>query len=233
IRVYPSDSEPEFVHAVSSSIRWEDQPIADLDSDAREALLLPWALAANQEVWQTNYMKASGIYREITDFFLDDLYVPTLYSCATYSLLFDIWGQVSNLTGEFQETIRFLPRAKALNPDFFSLALVEALSQTGNWFLALDELDNYLTLYPQHATAHMEKGIVLLNIGHYKNAVGELEEAVRIDSANPDSRYFLGVAFLGIGNVEDAIEQFNTTIELDPTHEGAKEQLNQLKQPET
>ncbi|MCG2795405.1 MAG: tetratricopeptide repeat protein, partial [Actinomycetia bacterium] len=218
IRVYPGDVEPEPAYDFSIDIRGEDQPLADLDSDAREALLLPAALAANQEVWQTNYRKASGIYREITDLFIDDLYVPTLFSCETYSFLFDVWGQVLNLIGEFQQTVRVLPRAKNINPDFISLALAKALSQTGNQVLALTELDNYLAFYPENATARMEKGIVLLTIGNYENAIGEFREAVRIDSANPNSQYFLGLAFLGIGNVEDAIEQFNTTIELDPAH---------------
>lgn len=234
IRVYPNDIEPEPIHDFFIDIRGQDRPLIDLDSDAREALLLPSALKANQEVWQTDYEEASEIYREITDLFTDDLYVPTLYSCETYSFLFDTWGQVLNLMGKFKETVQFLPRANVINPNFVSLALVNALNQEGNFFKALNELNKYLTVFPENVEAQIQKGIVLLNLDDYTSAVDKFEEISRIDSTNPRLHYFLGLAYLEVGNTEGAVEQFNITIELDPSGEfalGAKKQLDQMMQP--
>ena len=192
------------------------EPLADLDSDAREAIALPDILKAYVVVNNGDLKTAERLYSGVTDYGEKDLYVPTLYGCETMSNVFDLWAQVLNELGNYQKTVKEMPRALLVNPNFVSLAYAHALTETGDDPAALHELDNYLTTYAGTPAAYIEKGEVEIMKALFKDAVVSLRKAVDLDPNDPKSRYDLGVALFRSGDKKGAEEQFKAAVEKGP-----------------
>jgi len=210
------------------------EPLGDLDSDAREAIALPNILKAYVAINSIDLKAADRLYSSVTDYGEVDLYVPTLYGCETISNVFDLWAQVLNQLNDFNRTVKEMPRALVINPNFVSLAYAHALTETGNDVAALNELDNYLTTYQGTAAAYIEKGEVLILQGQFDQAVTALRQAVQIDPNDPKSLYDLAVALYRSGDRKAAQQEFRSAVEKGPqTQYGQQAQnlLNTLKFP--
>jgi tetratricopeptide (TPR) repeat protein len=192
------------------------EPLADLDSDAREAIGLPEILKAYIAVNDSDLAAASRLYAGVTDYGEKDLYVPTLYGCETLSSVFDLWAQVLNQLGDFQRTVKEMPRALTVNPNFVSVAYAHALTETGDYAAAIQELDQYITVNSGAAIAFVEKGEAEILLGQFSDAVVSLRKAVELDPNDPKSRYDLGVALYRSGDKKGAKEQFKAAVQKGP-----------------
>lgn len=158
VRLLPPDPRREEQQAVEIkpaepvSAAW-----ADIDSDAREALLLPRSLEAVVLSGRGVYRGAAMVYEEVLPRFADDLYVPTLYSCATFSDLYEQWGYALLQTGEPGRAVDVMPEARNINPDYASLKLARAYREAGNARKALAEVNRYLVFSPANEEALEEK----------------------------------------------------------------------------
>lgn len=203
-----------------------------LDSDAREAVLLPYALEANALYTGNDLEAASAIYRDITKRFQRGLYVPTLYSVATFSELYELWGRVLNQQQKYKDTVRFLPEATRIDPDFYSLSLAEAYREAGDPGSALIELDKLLAFQPDNVQALADIGQIYLDSGQFKEAVKALKKAVALDPDNARVRYLYGLTLVDLGRTDEATTQFEKALSIDPQGPFApyaQKQLDTLK----
>jgi hypothetical protein len=201
----------------------------DLDSDGREAVLMPEVMKAMILYDRGDFSGASSIFSVVIPRFQKNLYVPTLYSCSTFSQLYEYWGRSMNALGNFKDTVSFLPQARKIDPDFVSLTLAWAYENTGDERSALNELDRYLDYYPGTAEALEEKGCVLFALGKYKQAADELSRAADLSALDQRPKYIYGRALLEAGRRQEALAQFRAVVTMDPSTEWARLSEAQLK----
>jgi tetratricopeptide (TPR) repeat protein len=180
--------------APSLYTKGKKEPYSDLDSDAREAIELPSIQKANLEFSREQYQAASDIYKGLTTRFGNDLYVPTLYSCGTFSVLHEFWGQALQRLRKYKDITIFLPQAVTINPDFYSLTLARAYFQMLDYSAALAELNGYISFNPNDAAARALRGQIYFLLKEYGSAVKEFEKAARIETNNPKYHYFFALA---------------------------------------
>lgn len=229
-RLYAPGAATEQVAPGPTRLRGTDSP-AYKDTDAREAILLPRTLLAAAELGRKDFDAANAIYKETIERFMKDIYVPTLYSCGTFSELYELWGQSLNAAGRYRDTIKYLPRAREIDPDFASPALARAYVMTGYNADAIIELDQYLVYNPGDPGPRMDLGELYMVVGEYKSATAELDKSLKINSRDARTHYIYGLTLLRLDKQSDAIERFRTASELDPdgnTGDLARKQLSRL-----
>ena len=64
--------------------------------------------------------------------------------------------------------------------------------------------------------ARNNKGVALLNLGRYEDALKAFEEAVTLSPHNTNAWYNKGVALRNLGRYEDALMALNKAVELSP-----------------
>jgi tetratricopeptide (TPR) repeat protein len=79
--------------------------------------------------------------------------------------------------------------------------------------------------YPGDAKAHLNIGAIRLARLDPPGASVELQESVRLDPGNPESRNMLGSALLGLGRTAEAIAQFQVALKLRPDYQNARYNL--------
>ena len=195
--------------------------LADLDSDAREAIVLSDIMKAYTYVYAGDLKKADLLYQRITDFGVSSLYVATLYGAETISATFELWGQTLNNQGNYRKTVQVMPRARIVDPDFTSMTYAHALTKVGQLDAALNEIDNFLLHYPSTPAAYVERGEIYILQGDYTAASSALKTAVELTPNDPRSHYDYGVALLRDNNKKAATEQFKLAIAKSPYSEWA------------
>ena len=214
VRIFPPDSDPSPPPEGPTRLRG-GRSGEFKDTDAREAILLPRALEASVLFGENRYSEASEIYEEINLAFVKDMYVPTLYSCGTFSSLFGLWGEALNLQGKYADTVKYLPLALEFDPDFTSLALGEAYMAVGDLVSSINELDRYLTYNPDDLRARNDLGEAYLTLQEYGNAMEQLNESLRIEPDDARAHLLYGKALLLLGRSLEAREHFEKVIEFD------------------
>ena len=232
VQILPEGSEPDNApRPIYLRIRESVTPYRDLDSDAREAVLLPDMLKANVEYATRSYQAASKTYRKIINRFELYMYVPTLYSCEDFTHMHEFEGQVLNLMGRYKETTLYFPRVRVIDPDYHSPTLALAYVKTAEYAKAISEFEAYLVINPKDAAVYVSLSEIYLASKEYASAIGTLEKAVKIEPDNQRYRYFYGLALQEGGRREDAAEQLKKTIQLDPNSEYAKTARRLLNLP--
>ncbi len=199
------------------------------DSDARGAILLPSSLRANTLFAQKDFHGAEEIYDRIIPLFQHNIYVPTLYSCGTFVDLYELWGQVLNGQGKYQDTVDALPHASEIEPDFYSPSLARAYSAVGDYYNALSEFDKFLTFQRSDTEAWADLGEVYIKLKDYDKAASALQESLRLDPSNQRAHLLYARVLLIQGHKDEARSQFEKVIELDPSSDTAQFARDYLK----
>ncbi|MFQ5715566.1 MAG: tetratricopeptide repeat protein [Nitrospinales bacterium] len=86
---------------------------------------------------------------------------------------------------------------------------------------------------PDDAVAHYNLGLVYIKAKEYREALVELEEALRLDPKLAKARVGLGQVYLGLERWQQAIEEFNDGLAMDPeiayAHNGLGQAYHALK----
>jgi len=213
LRINPPGTPHEDVKP--AVVRKGPEPLADIDSDARESIELSDMMRSYALLNDTRVAEAERTYERVARFASRDLYVPTLFSCEVFSNVYDLWGQVINRQEDYAKTVREMPGAFEFNPNFASLAYARALSLTGSTSAALHQLDDYITVHPDSAPAYSGLGVIRLSLNDFSGAASALRTAVKFEPDNPEIRYQLGAAYASLGD-RRAIEEFKAAIEKGP-----------------
>jgi tetratricopeptide (TPR) repeat protein len=140
-------------------------------------------------------------------------YIPSLGI-----FILTIWGAHELARGwRHQATVLSLAGTAAL---VLCMALTQR--QLGYWRDGDESLFRQaLKVTRNNYVAHNNIGIVLAKKGRIDEAIGEYQEAIRLNPYYPDPHYNLGNAFLNNGQTEEAISQFRETILLKPDYADA------------
>lgn len=186
------------------------------DSDARWAVLFPRALQASSLFAAKRFSEAAAIYRRSIRLFEKDMYVPTLYGCATCSEMYYLLGEIQQYREEYEAIVRTLPGARRLNPDFVSPALARAYAKLDRPADAIAEFGRILTRRTDDAESWTDLGEVYLGLGDYRSAADSLEKAVASGPDNARAHLAYGQALYLLGNIEGARKEFVRAVRLDP-----------------
>ncbi len=128
-----------------------------------------------------------------------------------------------------------LPRARAAAAQAIRLdsTLAEAHAALGNIREAFDwdtrgadrELERAVALDPGYATAHLYRGIHLLNRGRFDEAVAQFAQARTLDPLSAPVHMQLGRAYVSARRPEQAIPALRAAVELNPEFTAAYLQL--------
>jgi tetratricopeptide (TPR) repeat protein len=230
IRIVPETPPVDEPIRAISSLGFSAAKYPDIDSDAREAIRMPQALRANVEYGKKNYQAVSDIDLRITTFFQTDLYVPLLYSCATYSGIYEFWGRALYPLAKYQEIVDHLPQATIIDDKFVSLELARAYWQLGQYESALTELDKYLLRAPASVEALTDKGQILTVAGELDDSVEVLRTAVELGPQDQRARYSYGFALFKAGQKAAANQQLEAAVNIDPNSDFAAQAQTILEQ---
>jgi tetratricopeptide (TPR) repeat protein len=70
--------------------------------------------------------------------------------------------------------------------------------------------------YQHSATTWLKRGIAKAVGGDYQAAISNYNQALQLDSKNPDTYYNRGVAYYSLGQHQQALTDFNQSIKLNP-----------------
>ena len=125
-------------------------------------------------------------------------------------------GHLYISTGRFQYAIETFNTAILMHPDnFFNQdEEIEQLISGGDFYDALERVEDLLQDHPYRADLLMKHGDILRMMGATNDAVAEYENAVRICPDLLEATIKLGTQYLQLQQEELAAEQFNRAFEL-------------------
>jgi tetratricopeptide (TPR) repeat protein len=130
-------------------------------------------------------------------------------------------GRAPEAVQQYQAAVRLLPDS-ALAQYRLGSALVAA----GRFAEAEQPLQRSLALQPEaNAQARGDLGYCLLEEGRLPAAIGQLQEAVRLEPGNTDARNNLGAALARSGRHAEAAVQFQEVLRLEPLSASAHANL--------
>lgn len=130
-----------------------------------------------------------------------------------------------------------LPRARAAAAAAIGLdsTLAEAHAALGNIRETFDwdaagadaEFARAVALDPSYSTAHLYRGIHLVNRGRFNDAIAELTQARALDPLSAPVRMQLGRSYVSAHRPDEAITVLRTALELNPSFAAAHVQLGE------
>ena len=106
--------------------------------------------------------------------------------------------------------------------------LAGILGQRGAHEEALMLWDRLLTLQPDHAVAHHEKGLIYSRTGRLALAITALQASCAADAANPVAANNLAVMLSDAGRKSEALDQFTRALALQPGNIHIEHQIRRL-----
>jgi tetratricopeptide (TPR) repeat protein len=74
---------------------------------------------------------------------------------------------------------------------------------------------------PQLANEHINRGVTFGQMGHFRQSIASLTDAIRLAPTNPDGYFNRGTVYLQQGDFKKAIEDFSNVIRFSPEDETA------------
>jgi Flp pilus assembly protein TadD len=141
-------------------------------------------------------------------------------------------GQALLQNGRLDQAKVAFERALALSPNSAPsmTALAVVASKQGDDATAIAWCRRALAI-DDHSTAALQQlGVALLRQGDLAGAVATFERAVRLDPSDKDSLNRLGVAYVRSGRRDDARRAWEGALAIDPQFDGARQNLERLRQ---
>lgn len=125
-------------------------------------------------------------------------------------------GHLYAATGKFTDAVETFNTAILMHPDnyFCQDEEIEQLLSEGNFYDALERIEDLLQDHPNRADLLMKHGDILRMMGASTDAVSLYEQAVRICPDLLEAAIKLGTQYLQLQQDEPAAEQFNRAFEL-------------------
>jgi Flp pilus assembly protein TadD len=141
-------------------------------------------------------------------------------------------GQALLQNGRLDQAKSAFERALALSPNSVPsmTALAVVASKQGDDATAIALCRRALTVDDHSIAALQQLGVALLRQGDLPGAVTTLERAVQLDASDKESLNRLGVAYVRSGRRDDARRAWERALAIDPQFEGARQNLERLRQ---
>ena len=125
-------------------------------------------------------------------------------------------------TAKHDRKIAVMDAVNKLNPDDYAY-LTRGLSHfaKGDEDLAISDLDAVLWLNPDHAGAHLLRGILLGNRKQWDRMITDMNELIRLRPDDSEAYYRRGMAYGELDLLDQALVDLCEAIRLDPEHADA------------
>lgn len=134
-------------------------------------------------------------------------------------------GSIDDAITHYREAIRLAPRyAEAYNN------LGVALLREGRAPEAANQFARALALKPRNAGVHYNLGNALATQGRGDEAIAQYADALQLEPRLPDVHNNWGNVLMVEGRVAEALAHYAQALALDPSHEGARRNLERLRQ---
>jgi tetratricopeptide (TPR) repeat protein len=70
--------------------------------------------------------------------------------------------------------------------------------------------------YPSNVRAYISLGYLLFQAGHVQEAIGEYEQALRVNPVCAEAHVYLGIALFSVGDVQGGLRHFQRSVQLRP-----------------
>ncbi len=134
--------------------------------------------------------------------------------------------------GQADAGVAAFQHALEIDPDF-TLARVNlgwALANSNRLPEAIGQFEQVLHEQPNLPSAALKFGLAYAIHGRFPEALPHLARAVELQPDDPEMRYVLGRALLGLGRTTEAVRQFENALRFNPTHAGARGELERIRQ---
>ncbi len=109
--------------------------------------------------------------------------------------------------------------------------LATAYQNSGNYEKSLETFDRILKLEPQDALSTVNRGIVLMKMRRYLDAVSGIERGRSLGNNSDTAFYYLGLAHLNLGHYQEAKRYFTEALKVNPQCTKAQDGLQTLEGP--
>src|ERR1041385_5771758 len=82
---------------------------------------------------------------------------------------------------------------------------------------------------PSTYTCYVARAKALIHFGYYDRAIVDLKKAIDLEAGSLDGHYYLGMAYEFDHQVDNAIEQYGIFLTLDPTADGTRKRVEDMK----
>lgn len=110
----------------------------------------------------------------------------------------------------------------------YSERLAELLIQKGDAKSAMKIIDRAIEINPETVKTHIKKATFHFYLKEYKNAILQLNEALKIDLYNSDAYFWKGMCYLEMDDTAKSISSFQTAVELNSMNYDAYMELGIL-----
>ncbi|MCH4553640.1 tetratricopeptide repeat protein [Aestuariibaculum lutulentum] len=139
-------------------------------------------------------------------FELDPNFIDALYSmgCAQYDL------------GEYEDAVKTFWKVNEAVPND-----TKAIYRRADSYNALKQYRNALNNYTlavnleRSSTAFYNRGVFLISINYYKDALSDFEKAIKRDDTNSNAYFFRATSHLFLGDYIKAFDDYNTALKYD------------------
>jgi tetratricopeptide (TPR) repeat protein len=141
-------------------------------------------------------------------------------------------GNVLVRLGEYDQAVEYFARALQVKPDWPEALndLASTLALQKKYEAAELRYRQVLRLDPDSFSTHGNLATVLVLQGKTDEAIEAYRRIVQRWPSNVEIHVRFGVLLRQQGRLSEAVEQFSTALRLDPTHRGAREQLEWVLQ---
>jgi tetratricopeptide (TPR) repeat protein len=142
-----------------------------------------------------------------------------------------ILGYTYILKGEYEEALKHLQVAVAINPRYAAAYHNMGLAYKAqkNYDKALEAFAKALKISPRDYKSLMQTGIINNEKGNYKAAAAALQKAYKEKPGSSDIIYQIGISAEKLGNKARAIELYKDALRYDPNYLEAKNALARLQ----
>ena len=143
-------------------------------------------------------------------------------------LLLGRQGRIDEATAHFREALRLRPDADS------HYALAQGLASGGHLAESIRESREAIRLDPGRAAFHGELASVLYRSGDRAAAIGQLEDALRLEpSHNSAARWHYNLAAMlnESGRTTEAVRELESALAISPGYDDARKALSELRKP--
>lgn len=201
------------------------------------------SMAVNQNPKQyINYVNLGNVYASLVPLSVEGSYESAVVSYTKAQELAPnnpsillARAQLEYVKENNDESRKFIQQALDLKLNYtdalFLLAQIE--TNEGNNSAAIKQVERAAELNPNDSTIFFRLGLLRYGAASYSSAIGAFEQAVLIDNAYWNARYFLGLSYQKVSRNADALIQFKILSQVMPDNEDVKKAMNSLSIVET
>lgn len=204
--------------AIARNFNWKDRlTLVTHDAQVFERSGITQLMAGM--LWEKNARSAhgperAGMFRKAASY-----YARVAKIDSTYIVPLRLTGYIyANDLGQHEMATQWFKKVLAQAPNDHEIhnALGWSYAHIKQPKLAIDEYSTAIRLSPQWALPHINRGLLLLDLGNFEAALSDFDSAIAIDPTNANAWNNRGWCYFQLNKIDKAMDDFDRAIVLDP-----------------